>query len=420
MKFLRALFGPTRKEVWRQLADERGGRFHEGGLFGHSAVQVRSGDWTLTLDTYSEGDGKSNQTYTRLRAPYFNPEGFRFQIRRASVLSGLGKSLGMQDIEVGHARFDRDFVIKGNSPQHLRRLFDNAGIRRLIDAQPRIHLSVKGRDGWFGKYPPDMDELHFEALGVIKDIARLRALFDLFPEVLWQLCHDGRPEEEDVRYHVRRLGAPGGSITKKYVLWQGNEPRRDAAARLGRLGDPAGIPALASVLGDEDPVLGFRAIEALAEIRHPDAIAPLIPLLGEARRAAGARFRDGAAVALRHLGADELVETVTAALGGDVARLKAYEGTNDGGYRAQIVAALGRALEGASGAHAAHALAEIHAVEALPRLREVLRSTGAGGAKGEAISSAVQALEARAALPRAASAADVAVDTLPRSARAPS
>ena len=77
-----------------------------------------------------------------------------------------------------------------------------------------------------------------------------------------------------------RLSAPGGEIKDKYLLWEGDGPRRDAAAALGRLGDPAAVPALASVLRDEDALLRARAIEALAAIGHTDAIGPLIPPAG--------------------------------------------------------------------------------------------------------------------------------------------
>ena len=415
MNILKVLFGPTRKDVWRQLSRELDGQFHEGGFLTQPAVQARRDDWILTLDTFTQGDGKSNQTYTRLRAPYFNPEGFRFQVSRAGVFSGLGKALGMQDIEVDHPRFDRDFVIKGNSTRRLRRLFSNAKVRHLIDAQPRIHLSVKGHDGWFGKFPAGMDELHFQAHGVIKDLPRLRNLFDLFTEILWQLCHEGRAGEDDVRFHVRRLAAPGGDIRNKYVLWQGDGPRRAAAASLGRIGDAAAIPALAAVLWDEDGVVRARAIDALAGIQHRDAIAPLIGLLGDGREADGRSVQGRAADALRQRGQGELVNAVLTALGGDAGLLKAWRGD----YREQVIEALGHALERFSGTHAANALAEIKAVEALPRLREVLRSTNAQTRRGQAISNAIGALEARAALPRAASAADVEVDTLPRSARKP-
>ncbi|MCY4400835.1 MAG: HEAT repeat domain-containing protein [Gemmatimonadetes bacterium] len=216
--------------------------------------------------------------------------------------------------------------------------------------------------------------------------------------------------------HIRRLRAPGGRIEDKYVLWESYGNRRDAAAALGRLKDPAAVPALASVLWDDDTTLRVRAIEALAEIGHQDGVGLLAPLLGDIREADGRRIRDRAADALRQLGEGELVDTVLAALGGDFGRLKAYGG---GGYRAQVIGALGVALEGPSGTHAANAVAEIHAVEALPRLREVLRSVGEQGSRGQAVSRAIRKLEARASLPRAAAAADVDLDTLPRAAREP-
>jgi len=48
---------------------------------------------------------------------------------------------------------------------------------------------VKNSVGWFGpKFPENVDELHFRVVGVIKDLERLKALFDLFAAVLDELC----------------------------------------------------------------------------------------------------------------------------------------------------------------------------------------------------------------------------------------
>ena len=415
MSALKSLFGPSQKEIWRQLSREVDGQFHAGGFFASSAVQARTDDWIITLDTYTVSTGTASQTYTRIRAPYFNPEGFRFEIYRAGFFTELWKAMGMQDIEVGHPRFDRDFVIKGTAAGRVRRLFDNARIRRLIDAQPRIHLSVKAHEGVFSKFPAGVDELHSQAAGTIKDLPQLRMLFELFAEVLQQVCHEGKAYEDDVRIHIRRLRAPGGRIRDKHLIWEGNAPRRAAAAALGRLGDPAALPALASVLGDKDGVLRARAIEALAGIGHPDGVRPLVPLLGATGEADGRPARERVAEALGRLGEGELADTVLATLGGDFGRLKEYSG----GYGAAIAEALARALDGPSGVHAANALAVIHAVEALPRLREVLRRIGGRHPTGRAVSAAIRKLEARAGLPRASAAEASEVDTLPRAAREP-
>jgi hypothetical protein len=54
---------------------------------------------------------------------------------------------------------------------------------------------VKDDEGWFGtKFPDGVDELHFAVAGVIKDIDRLKGLYDLFAETLDELCPPGRGE----------------------------------------------------------------------------------------------------------------------------------------------------------------------------------------------------------------------------------
>ena len=192
-------FGPSKDEVWRQLSQEIGAEFVEGGFWAStgSKVQAHVGPWIVTLDVgKSDEDGKS--LVTRLRAPYVNPEGFRFTIYRKSVFSDLGKILGMQDIEVGDPDFDEAFIIKGSDESRVRELFANPKIRQMIQAQPKIRLDVKDSEGWFGPtFPEDVDELHFQVLGVIKDIELLKALFNLFAAVLDQLCRIGSAYKQE-------------------------------------------------------------------------------------------------------------------------------------------------------------------------------------------------------------------------------
>ena len=99
-------FGPSKDEVWRQLSEEIGAEFVQGGFWKRSKVQAHVDPWTVTPDTYTASSDDSSTTYTRLRAPYVNPDGFRFTIYRKGFFSDLGKLLGMQDIEVGVPEFD--------------------------------------------------------------------------------------------------------------------------------------------------------------------------------------------------------------------------------------------------------------------------------------------------------------------------
>ena len=198
MSIQRRIFGSSRKEVWTQLAHQLGAEYVEGGFARADKVQVHVKDWTITLDTYTVHTNNAHITYTRMRAPYVNADGFRFTIYRKGFFTAIGKMLGMQDFEVGFPEFDEAFVIKGNDEGKLRALFGNPKIRQLIESQPSIQLEVRDDEGWFGKhFPEGVDELRFAVVGVIKDIDRLKLLYDLFAEVLNHLCHIGSAYEQD-------------------------------------------------------------------------------------------------------------------------------------------------------------------------------------------------------------------------------
>ncbi len=193
----RKWFGPSKSEVWRQLCSETGADYVEGGFWKKDKAVATHGEWTITLDTYAVSTGKVVIMFTRLRAPYVNPDGFRFTIYRRGLFSEIATWLGMQDIEVGHPDFDRDFIIKGTDPVKVKALFDDPRLRELIAAQPEIHLAVEDDEGTFGAdFPEGTDELRFHVRGIIKDAERLKLLFELFAETLDQLCRIGSAYEE--------------------------------------------------------------------------------------------------------------------------------------------------------------------------------------------------------------------------------
>ena len=189
MSLLREIFGPSKREIWNELSGKIGAEFQEGGFFGKDRVIAHVKEWTITLDTYTVSTGKSSTTYTRMRAPYVNKDGFWFTIYRAGFFTEIGKLLGMKDITVGFPEFDEEFVIKGNDESKVTALFSDTEIRRFIELQPRFHLEVKDDEGWFGtQFPDGVDELYFRVVGVIKDMDLLEALFNLFAGILDHLC----------------------------------------------------------------------------------------------------------------------------------------------------------------------------------------------------------------------------------------
>ena len=195
---VRNWFGPSKREIWRQLSEEIGATYVEGRTFKTDKVQVSHLQWTLTLDTYVVSTGKSTMVFTRMRAPYVNPDGFRFNVYRKGVFSGIGKFFGMQDLEVADSEFDAAFIIKATDEGRIRQLLSNQRLRALISGQNDIQFSVKDDEGWFGPtFPEGVDELNFVVLGVIKDVERLKQLYELFAETLDELCRMGSAYRDD-------------------------------------------------------------------------------------------------------------------------------------------------------------------------------------------------------------------------------
>jgi len=192
MGFLRQLIGPDKDEIWSQLSREIGADYQPGGFFTESRVVLSRAGWQIVLDTYRVSTGKSHATYTRMRAPFANPDGFRFNIHRKGLFSEIGKRLGMQDLEIGDSFFDDAFILQSNSEDRLRQLLVNSEIRARLQQEPGIHLEIVDDEGVFQKRLPEgVDELYFRVLGIVTDQDRLKNLFDLFAAVLDQLNRIG-------------------------------------------------------------------------------------------------------------------------------------------------------------------------------------------------------------------------------------
>jgi HEAT repeat protein len=112
-------------------------------------------------------------------------------------------------------------------------------------------------------------------------------------------CLSGYGQTDDVLHEIDNLKDPGWGI-------------REAAARnLGKMGDPRAVPALIVALQDQDPRLDLFAADALAELRDPRAVEPLITLAKQTRNTEAAdeanvalgEFKDARAV-------DSLIDTL--------------------------------------------------------------------------------------------------------------
>jgi hypothetical protein len=189
MAILDRFFGPTRDEIWEKLADEVGGDFYDGGFWlGESKVRAKVENWIVTLDTYKD---HQNVTYTRLRAPFVNKDGFIFTVFRVGSFEDQ-HAADDSDVQLGVADFDDAFVVKSNNLGQAKRLFSVQKIRDLLCDQPDVFFNASKHSGWYSAdFPEGVGELLFQARGEIKNLARLKHLYELFGETLDQLCQIG-------------------------------------------------------------------------------------------------------------------------------------------------------------------------------------------------------------------------------------
>jgi hypothetical protein len=103
------------------------------------------------------------------------------------------------------------------------------GRARVVD-----HVVVVISACWFGpKFPQDVDELHFQVVCVIKDVDRLRSLFDLFVAVLDQLCNMGWAYKQETGVQLKKGVCPRKGSSKSGVSPGKTETGvRDPAPRL--------------------------------------------------------------------------------------------------------------------------------------------------------------------------------------------
>lgn len=193
-------FHHHREEVWKRLSQELGGDFVRNGTWQTEKIRVQVDRWTVTLDIRTVPGFKSEQHFTRLRAPFVNPEGFRFEMYRKNLLSSLSELLGMQDIQTGYPEIDTNYVVQATDPERVRQLVADEEIRRLIRKQPDFHLRlIDAEDDYPDPLAEGIDELHFEVPELIEDHDRLYGLYELFAEVLHRLTYLESTGEDDPR-----------------------------------------------------------------------------------------------------------------------------------------------------------------------------------------------------------------------------
>jgi Protein of unknown function (DUF3137) len=105
--------------TYRQLALRFRGRYLSAGLWSGPSVRFNHGASSVQLNTHTTSERNSHH-YTQVRISWLDRR-FRCEVYPASLLSRVGSSLGLRDVEIGSPNFDTNFVISGNDPESVRK-----------------------------------------------------------------------------------------------------------------------------------------------------------------------------------------------------------------------------------------------------------------------------------------------------------
>jgi hypothetical protein len=106
-------------EAWAAAAKKLQLVFQPSQLFSRPRISGIHNGCSVLVTTFSKSSGKHQTTYTRYRVSYPKSLDMGLRLTRQGMLSGIGKLLGAQDIEVGEQGFDDAVVVKGRDPERV-------------------------------------------------------------------------------------------------------------------------------------------------------------------------------------------------------------------------------------------------------------------------------------------------------------
>lgn len=109
--------------------------------------RIAIADYSIITRTYNQSTGSTNTSTEKFavalaEVPAELPP---FSLEREGILSRTVDRVGLKDLELGHAHFDRAFQVKAEDPELVRELLDPELLERLVAMPDTVELAGGGR-----------------------------------------------------------------------------------------------------------------------------------------------------------------------------------------------------------------------------------------------------------------------------------
>jgi len=134
-------------EAYKRLAHRYDGSYWPGDWFSTPSVRFHYEGVNVVVDLHKTG-GRHARYYTQVHMSWPDPE-FRCEIFPESMLSRIGRAMGVQDIKIGSPDFDERYVVRSSSPQETCNFLSGAvqfqvdKIRHLL-GNGHVHVKFEG------------------------------------------------------------------------------------------------------------------------------------------------------------------------------------------------------------------------------------------------------------------------------------
>lgn len=161
-------------ETLKSLALELGGEYKKGSLLINPVLSGEYKGRRLFIDTFSrtreDVDGHHETTYyMRVQLWHKGSVKGEVSVYREGFLSGLGKMLGAQDIQIGNPEFDKEFMVRGEDELQVKKLLDVDLQKKLLESKTPLKVMP--------------DRVYFESGVHIADKEKILKILDLMSYV---------------------------------------------------------------------------------------------------------------------------------------------------------------------------------------------------------------------------------------------
>jgi hypothetical protein len=192
------------KSVWMDLTDELNGEFEDGTYAVKAKLPLAGTPFSLAMQMHTHPMGQAISETTVLAVPFNFENEFQFAVHNSSAVEEVAKILGLQDIVVGDAEFDKTYIIQGSDPRMVQKFFSDANFKTKIQEQKAVNLSVvDSHHKQFGITPPKgVGVLTFVEKGAVNSFERLTSLVELMALTVERLQTLGVAAQDAPAYEI--------------------------------------------------------------------------------------------------------------------------------------------------------------------------------------------------------------------------